>query len=73
MWSIVGCVLQPGEPATSPRVLERVGAAAMMAFHSYACNPGLAEHLPPPIRDRLEVYEREVLARFDLPRELLYQ
>lgn len=68
MWSIVGCVLEPGESPTAPRVLEHVGAAAMMAFHSYADNPAIADHLPPPIRDRIEVYEREVLDRFDRTR-----
>jgi alkanesulfonate monooxygenase SsuD/methylene tetrahydromethanopterin reductase-like flavin-dependent oxidoreductase (luciferase family) len=73
MWSIVHCILEPGEPATSPRALERVGAAAMMAYHSYACHPEIAEYLPPPIRDRLDLYEREVLSRLGVPRELVYQ
>lgn len=73
IWSTVHCVLEPGEPATSPRALERVGAAAMMAYHSYACHPEIGEFLPPPLRDRLDVYEREVLARLDVPREQVYQ
>lgn len=73
IWSIVHCVLEEGESAASPRVLERVGAAAMMAFHSYACNPAIGEHLPPPLKERLDLYEKEVLARFDVPRELVYQ
>jgi 5,10-methylenetetrahydromethanopterin reductase len=73
IWSTVPCILESGESAASPRVLERVGAAAMMAFHTYACEPAVGEHLPPPIRERLDVYEREVLARFDVPRDRLYQ
>lgn len=73
MWSIVGWVLEPGESAASPRVLEAVGAAAMMAFHTYACHPEIGEHLPPVFRDRIETYEREVLARFGVPREKVYQ
>jgi 5,10-methylenetetrahydromethanopterin reductase len=73
IWSTVLCILEPGESAASPRVLERVGAAALMPFHTYACEPEVAEYLPPPIRDRLEIYEREVLSRFDLPRDRLYQ
>lgn len=73
IWSIVFCVLEPGEPATSPRALERVGAAAMMAFHSYACNPAIGEHLPPPMRERLELYDKEVISRLGVPRELAYQ
>jgi alkanesulfonate monooxygenase SsuD/methylene tetrahydromethanopterin reductase-like flavin-dependent oxidoreductase (luciferase family) len=73
MWSIAHCILEPGESAASPRVLERVGAAAMMAYHSYACNPAIGEHLPPPIKERLDLYEKEVLSRFGVPRELVYQ
>lgn len=73
MWSTVTCVLEPGESAASPRVLGRVGAAAMMAYHSYACHPEIGEYLPPPLRDRLEIYEREVLDRLDVPRDRLYQ
>jgi alkanesulfonate monooxygenase SsuD/methylene tetrahydromethanopterin reductase-like flavin-dependent oxidoreductase (luciferase family) len=58
------CVLEPGERPTSPRVLERVGAYAMMPFHSWADDPRIAEQLPPPVAERLELYEREVLSRF---------
>src|SRR6185437_16714553 len=42
-------------------------------FHSYACHPEIAEYLPPPIRDRLEIYEREVLDRLPVARERIYQ
>jgi alkanesulfonate monooxygenase SsuD/methylene tetrahydromethanopterin reductase-like flavin-dependent oxidoreductase (luciferase family) len=63
IWSTVVCVLEPGESAVSARALEHVGAAAMMAFHSYACHPEIADYLPPPFRERLETYEREVLSR----------
>jgi len=73
MWSTVTCVLEPGESAASPRALEAVGAGAMMAYHSYACHPEIAEYLPPPLRDRLEIYEKEVLSRFDVPRDRIYQ
>jgi alkanesulfonate monooxygenase SsuD/methylene tetrahydromethanopterin reductase-like flavin-dependent oxidoreductase (luciferase family) len=57
----------------SERVLERVGAGAMMPFHGYADDPSIAEFLPPPIRERIEVYEREVLSRFGADRERIYQ
>lgn len=73
MWSIVGCVLESGESAASPRVLEAVGAGAMMVYHTYACHPEVAEHLPPPFRDRLEIYDKEVLQRLGLPRDKIYQ
>lgn len=64
MWSNTICVLGPGESATSERVLARVGAYAMMPFHSWADDPRIGEFLPPAVAERLELYEREVLARF---------
>lgn len=71
MWSTAICVLEPGESAVSPRALDHIGAACMMAFHSYACHPEIGQYLPPPIRERLEIYERDVLSRW--PREKIYQ
>jgi alkanesulfonate monooxygenase SsuD/methylene tetrahydromethanopterin reductase-like flavin-dependent oxidoreductase (luciferase family) len=73
MWSNTLCVLREGESATSPRVLERVGAYAMMPFHSWADRPETGEHLPPPIRERLDVYRREVMDRHPVPAEHFHQ
>lgn len=73
IYSGVMCVLEPGEPATSPRALAMAGPQAMIAFHSYACHAGIADTFPPFLGEQIEVYEREVLARFDIPRERLYQ
>jgi alkanesulfonate monooxygenase SsuD/methylene tetrahydromethanopterin reductase-like flavin-dependent oxidoreductase (luciferase family) len=73
IWSNTICVLEPGERPTDPRVLERVGAYAMMPFHTYADRPEVAEHLPPPVQERLEIYRREVLDRFEVPADRLYQ
>jgi 5,10-methylenetetrahydromethanopterin reductase len=76
LYTIAGtslCVLEEGESPTSPRVLERVGPVAMLPFHAYADNRAIAEHLPRPVRERLDVYEREVLARFDVPRDRLHE
>ena len=73
MWSNTLCVLREGESATSPRVLERVGAYAMMPFHSWADRPEVGEHLPPPIRERLEVYRREVIDRHPVAAEDRHQ
>ena len=67
------CVLDEGESPTSPRALEHIGAYAMLPFHAYADNPAIADHLPPAIRDRLDIYEREVLARFDVGADRRYQ
>jgi alkanesulfonate monooxygenase SsuD/methylene tetrahydromethanopterin reductase-like flavin-dependent oxidoreductase (luciferase family) len=73
IWSTTLCVLEPGERPTSPRVLERVGAHAMMPFHAYADNPASAEFLPPPIQERLPLYRSEVLERFGVGPERLHQ
>jgi 5,10-methylenetetrahydromethanopterin reductase len=67
------CVLEEGESPMSRRALEYIGAYAMMPFHAYADNRAIAEHLPPPIKERLEIYEREVLSRFDGPADRRYQ
>jgi alkanesulfonate monooxygenase SsuD/methylene tetrahydromethanopterin reductase-like flavin-dependent oxidoreductase (luciferase family) len=73
MYSTCVCILQAGESAVSERALEHVGMAAMMPFHAYADHPEIAEFLPPPLQDRLEIYEREVLRRFGVPRDRVYQ
>ena len=36
----------------------------MMPFHSWADDPRIAEHLPPVVAERLELYQREVLDSF---------
>jgi 5,10-methylenetetrahydromethanopterin reductase len=66
-------VLRDGESLTSPRVLDRVGPFAMLPFHAYADNPNIAQYLPSPVRDRLDIYERNVLSRFNVPGTRLYQ
>jgi 5,10-methylenetetrahydromethanopterin reductase len=73
MYSTCVCILEPGESAVSPRALEHVGMAAMMPFHSYADNPAIAESLPPPLQDRIEIYEKEVLSKLTVPRDRIYQ
>jgi 5,10-methylenetetrahydromethanopterin reductase len=44
-----------------------------MAFHAYADHPEIRPYLPPHLQERLDVYEREVLARFDVPRDRRHQ
>ncbi len=73
MYSACVCILEPGESAVSPRALEQVGMAAMMPFHAYADDPSIAQFLPPPLQDRLEIYEGEVLSRLPVPRDRIYQ
>ena len=73
MWSAGFCVLADGEPPTSERALEQIGAYAMLPFHAYADNPAIENYLPPPIRERLDIYKDKVLARFDVPSDRIYQ
>lgn len=67
------CLLDDGEPANSPRALEQVGPLAMLAFHSWADNPAIAQYLPAAIQAQLDKYERDVLARFPHGRERRHQ
>lgn len=67
------CVLDDGEAATSPRALQMAGPVAMLPFHAYADNPAIADKLPLVVQDRLDVYEREVLARFPAERSQRHQ
>jgi 5,10-methylenetetrahydromethanopterin reductase len=71
MWSICVCVLEEGESAVSERAIEYAGPGAMMPFHAYADDRRIGAYLPPPFQERLEIYEREVLARF--PSDRLHQ
>ena len=73
IWSTALCVLEPGESAISPRALRQAGPMAVYAFHCYACDPTIAQFLPFAVRERLDIYEKEVLSRLDLPRERFYQ
>lgn len=73
IWTTAMCILEPGESAISPRALQHAGPIAMFAFHSYACNPQIAQFFPPHVLDRLDVYEKEVLSRLNVPRERFYQ
>ena len=73
MWPTAICVLEPGESAISPRALQQVGPLALRPFHIYACNPELGPLFPSAVRERFEIFEKEVLSRIGLPRELLYQ
>lgn len=73
IWTTAVCILEPGESAISPRALQHTGPIAMFAFHSYACNPEIAQFFPPHVCERLDIYEREVLSHLDVPRERFYQ
>lgn len=73
IWTTALCVLEPGESAISPRALAQTGPMATFAFHNYACNPEIGPFLAPELRERLDIYEKEVLARLPVSRERFYQ
>jgi 5,10-methylenetetrahydromethanopterin reductase len=73
IWTTALCVLEPGESAISLRALKQTGPMAVYSFHCYACDPTIAQFLPFAVRERLDIYEKEVLSRLDLPRERFYQ
>lgn len=73
MWPPTMCVLEEGESPLSPRALKQAGPLASVGFHLYAFDPDIAAHFPPPLLERLEVFDREVVARFDGPPETIYQ
>lgn len=72
-WSTAISVVPDGEPIMNPRTLKQTGPMGMFPFHSYGCNPEIGEYLPPFLKDRLDVYESEVLSKFDGQREHHYQ
>lgn len=72
-WSTAISILRDGEPVLNPRTLDQAGPMGMFAFHSYGCNPEIGEHLPPFLKDRLDIYEKKVLSKFTSPRERHYQ
>jgi alkanesulfonate monooxygenase SsuD/methylene tetrahydromethanopterin reductase-like flavin-dependent oxidoreductase (luciferase family) len=67
------CILEPGEKPTDDRVLERVGAYAMLPFHSATDRPGVLEHLPPYMQERYPIYQREVLEKLPVAEDRRYQ
>lgn len=73
IWPPTMCVLEQGESAVSPRALQQAGPLACLAFHLYADDPDIGASFPPALRERLEIFDKEVVSRLDVPRELVYQ
>lgn len=67
-----GCVLQPGESATAPRVVNRIGPFAMVALHALWERSAVATDLPPVLRDLYERYEKEYIPTMKTPKDRLY-
>lgn len=73
MLSTTLCVLRPGETPTDPRVLARVGAYAAKLFHTATDRPKVLEALPPHLRERYEIYRRNVLDRLPVAADRRHQ
>jgi alkanesulfonate monooxygenase SsuD/methylene tetrahydromethanopterin reductase-like flavin-dependent oxidoreductase (luciferase family) len=73
MLSAVTCILDEGESAVSERALAQAGPGAMLAFHAWACDRSIGPYLPPFIQDRLEIFQRAVLDRFDVTPDRVFQ
>jgi len=67
-----GCVLRPGESATSPRVVERIGPFAVVALHALWEQSAVAGDLPAPLRKLYERYDKEYVATLKTPPDRRY-
>lgn len=66
------CVLQPGESAIAPRVLERVGPFALVALHALWERSAVAADLPPALQQLYQRYETEYVAGLRTPADRRY-
>ena len=66
------CVLQPGESAAAPRVVERVGPFAVVALHALWERSAVAADLPPGLQHLYERYDQEYVAGLSTPADRLY-
>jgi hypothetical protein len=66
------CVLQPGESADAPRVVERVGPFALVALHALWERSAVAADLPPSLQQLYERYDKEYVAGLTTPADRLY-
>ena len=66
------CVLQPGESAVAPRVLERVGPFAVVALHALWERSAVAADLPPALQQLYQRYETEYVASLRTPADRRY-
>ena len=66
------CVLQPGESAVAPRVLERVGPFALVALHALWERSAVAADLPPALQQLYQRYETEYVAGLRSPADRRY-
>ena len=66
------CVLRPGESATAPRVLDRVGPYAIIALHALWERSAVAVDPPPALRQLYEDYRDDYVAHLQTPEDRRY-
>jgi alkanesulfonate monooxygenase SsuD/methylene tetrahydromethanopterin reductase-like flavin-dependent oxidoreductase (luciferase family) len=67
-----GCVLRPGESATSQRVINRIGPFAIVALHALWEQSAVAADLPPMLKDLYAKYDSEYAAKLKTPADRRY-
>ncbi|HJY83652.1 MAG TPA: LLM class flavin-dependent oxidoreductase, partial [Candidatus Binatia bacterium] len=66
------CVLRPGEPVTSPRVMQRVGPFAVVALHALWERSAVASDLPAPLQQLYDRYNSGYVAKMKTPADRRY-
>ena len=66
------CVLRPGEPITSPRVMQRVGPFAVVALHALWERSAVASDLPAPLQQLYDRYNSGYVAKMKTPADRRY-
>jgi alkanesulfonate monooxygenase SsuD/methylene tetrahydromethanopterin reductase-like flavin-dependent oxidoreductase (luciferase family) len=67
-----GCVLRPGESATSPRVIERVGPFAIVPLHAVWEHSAITPNPQGPLLKMWERYRDEYVAKMKTPADRRY-
>ena len=67
-----GCVLRPGESATSPRVIARVGPFVTVALHALWEQSTVARDLPASLQQLYDRYNNEYVAKLKTPADRRY-
>ena len=67
-----GCVLRPGESATSPRVVARVGPFVTVALHALWEQSTVARDLPASLQQLYDRYNNEYVAKLKTPADRRY-
>jgi alkanesulfonate monooxygenase SsuD/methylene tetrahydromethanopterin reductase-like flavin-dependent oxidoreductase (luciferase family) len=67
-----GCILRPGESATSQRVVNRIGPFAVVALHALWEQSAVANDLPGPLQSLYERYNKDYVTKLKTPADRRY-